>query len=114
MATKARIGILTTTKIAKTIEVAYEGYPEYTGELLKTAFKTPKQVRALIEKGDIIQLEANLSDIEQDEVMGTAQTHRFVGDLSTLANDTFAEYIYLYQEATKTWYLLEEGALKSL
>lgn len=114
MATRARIGILTTSKIAKTIEVAYEGYPEYTGELLKTAFKTAKQVRALVEKGDIIQLEANLSDIEQDDVMGKTQTHRFVGDLSTFTNDTFAEYIYLYQEATKTWHMLEEGALRPL
>lgn len=111
MATKARIGLLHKNKTAKTIEVAYEGYPEYTGELLKKHFKSEKTIRELLQKGDIIQLEESLEGIAHDELQGQAQYHRFIGSLSQLAEDTLADYIYLFQESDKIWYQLEEGRL---
>lgn len=109
MATKARIGLLTKNHTAQTIEVAYEGYPEYTGELLKKHFKSSKEIRALLQKGDIIQLEDSLDKIEHDDLQGNAQQHRFIGDISQLA-----DYIYLFQESDRTWYLLEEGEMKNI
>lgn len=114
MATKARIGLLTKNHTAQTIEVAYEGYPEYTGELLKKHFKSSRAIKGLLQKGDIIQLEENLYDIEHDDLMENAQHHRFIGSVSQLAEDTLADYIYLYQESDKTWYLLEEGEMKTI
>ncbi|MFH0385009.1 hypothetical protein ACTJ5V_09315 [Streptococcus suis] len=114
MATKARIGLLTKNHTAQTIEVAYEGYPEYTGELLKKHFKSSKEIRALLQKGDIIQLEDSLDKIEHDALQGNAQQHRFIGDISQLAEDTLADYIYLFQESDRTWYLLEEGEMKNI
>lgn len=111
MATRARIGLVTKNKTAKTIEVAYEGSPEYTGELLKKHFKSEKAIRELLQKGDIIQLEKSLADIEHDDLKGHAQHHRFIGSLSQLAEDTMADFIYLFQESEKMWYQLEEGQL---
>lgn len=114
MATKARIGLMTKNKTAKTIEVAYEGYPEYTGQLLKNHFKSAKAIRELLQKGDIIQLEESLEAIEQDDLQGQGQHHRFIGSLSQLAEDTMADYIYIFQESDKKWYRLEEGQLVAL
>ncbi|MBY4973860.1 hypothetical protein QE531_05855 [Streptococcus suis] len=114
MATKARIGLLTKNHTAQTIEIAYEGYPEYTGELLKKHFKSSKAIRALLQKGDIIQLEDSLDKIEHDDLQGNAQQHRFIGNISQLAEDTLADYIYLFQESDRTWYLLEEGVMKNI
>ncbi len=114
MATKARIGLLTKNHTAHTIEVAYEGYPEYTGELLKKHFTLSKEIRALLQKGDIIQLEDSLDKIDYDDLQGNAQQHRFIGSLSQLAEDTLADYIYLFQESDRTWYLLEEGEMKTI
>lgn len=68
MATKARIGLLTNNHIAKTIEVAYEGYPEYTGELLKKHFTSSRAIKALLQKGDILQLEESLEAIQHDKL----------------------------------------------
>lgn len=114
MATKARIGLMTKNKTAQTIEVAYEGYPEYTGELLKNHFKSEKAIRELLQKGDIIQLEKDLADIKHDKLQGQAQHHRFIGSFSQLAEDTMADYIYLFQESDTTWHRLEEGQLVTL
>lgn len=114
MATRARIGLVTKNKTAKTIEVAYEGYPEYTGELLKKHFKSEKAIRELLQKGDIIQLEKALADIEHDDLQGQTQHHRFIGSLSQLTEDTMAEYIYLFQEGGNKWYCFEEGRLVTM
>lgn len=114
MATRARIGLVTKNKTAKTIEVAYEGYPEYTGELLKKHFKSEKVIRELLQKGDIIQLEKALADIEHDDLQGQAQHHRFISSLSQLTEDTMAEYIYLFQEGDNKWYCFEEGRLVTM
>lgn len=107
MATKARIGIISPNKVATTIEVAYEGYPEYTGALLKKNFNSSKKLKALMAKGDIIQLEEKLDEIEHDELLGEAKKHRFVGNLVDLANESLADYTYFFIEETKEWMAFE-------
>lgn len=114
MATKARIGLLTKNHTAQTIEVAYEGYPEYTGELLKNHFKSAKAIRELLQKGDIIQLEESLEAIKHDDLQGQAQTHRFFGSLIDLSNQSLVDYSYFFIEADQTWVMVSGKEMTTL
>lgn len=108
MATRARIGLITkNNKLAQTIEVAYEGYPDYTGDILKKAFKTSEQVRALLAKGNIEQLEEELDLIEVAKGDIKAQDHRHFGSLVDLATQREADYSYFFMEADKHWVMVD-------
>ncbi|WP_434747892.1 hypothetical protein [Streptococcus dysgalactiae] len=107
MATKAKIVFL--TKVATSIEIASEGYPEYCGEILQNHYNTDKKIKALLARGDIERLES-----KPDRLVSlgeTAKSDRFVGTMGQLAEGTWAEYIYVFNAKDKTWYVLENGDL---
>lgn len=110
MATKAKIVYL--NKVATSIEVASEGYPEYCTSLLQKHFNTDKKLKALLKVGVIDRLESKLESLKPLEEQ--AKTERFVGALSQLAEGTWADYIYVFKAQDKTWYLLEKGELVPL
>ncbi|WP_105143797.1 hypothetical protein [Streptococcus suis] len=110
MATKAKVVFL--AKVATSIEIASEGYPEYCGEILQNHYKTDKNIEALLAKGDIERLESTPDRLVS--LGETAKTERFVGTMSQLSEGTWAEYIYVFNAKDKTWYLLENGDLVRL
>ena len=111
MATRAQIGIYTTAHSVKMIQVAYEGYPSYTGALLKAHYNSLSKVKELMAKGNIMMLEENLEAIEQDSLIKTTKDERLVTNLGALESDVMVDYTYLFKEEDKTWYILSQGKL---
>lgn len=113
MSTRAQI-IKLQGNTAKAINVYYEGYPEYTGELLKRRYHTPNRVNALIKLGNIHLLEEQLEDIQRLEVFEPSQTLRFVGSLNELTATTTADYLYIYKVEEQQWYVWDNDTLTIL
>lgn len=111
MATRARIAFINNTNYARIIEVAYEGYPAYTGAILNAKYNTPETIQALMKKGNIMALEENIDDIKSDEVITQTRQFRFGGNVNELAQDSRADYIYVYKEGDNRWLILSEGQL---
>ena len=97
MATKAKIVYL--NKVAPSIEIASEGYPEYCASLLQKHFNTDKKLKALLNIGNIDRLESTLESLKPlDE---QAKTECFVGAMGQLAEGTWADYIYVFKAQDK-------------
>lgn len=105
MATKAKIVYL--NKVATSIEVASEGYPEYCTSLLQKHFNTDKKLKALLKVGVIDRLESKLESLKPLEEQ--AKTERFVGALSQLAEGTWQTIFMFLKPKTKRGIYWKKG-----
>lgn len=83
-----------------------DGYPEYTGHLLKTYYSDLPEVYDLLDKGDIVNIEADIKDIIYLADEGEKDTEvKIVGikDLHLIADKVGYVYVYSLEEEEPIW-----------
>ena len=125
MSTRSRIGILKKDKSIESIYCHFDGYLEYVGKLLYSNYSNYDDVKELIKLGDISSLRKKIKpntdvihtfDNPQDDV--TVSYHRDrkeeweqtkplvsknINDFNKILDDSWIEYIYLYDEEKNKW-----------
>ncbi|MGL5959085.1 MAG: hypothetical protein ACRCZZ_10960 [Phocaeicola sp.] len=100
MATRCNIGIINSDQSIQVIYCHFDGYYDHTGILLTKHYLEIEKIQALIELGDIRQLQPELKQIEtyNDEARTYPSKKAYLADLGW-----DIEYIYLYDTAKKAW-----------
>lgn len=93
----------------------FDGYPEYTGNVLYYNYNTIEKINRLVCKGDLSVIDANIDDCEfyldkPDEDFNACKTKEFtsVEDLFKYAKDMGVDYIYVFMEDKPNkydWYI---------
>jgi len=88
----------------------YDSYPENILPIIKQSFKGGKNVDVVISKGNNSGLDKNVDAINyyNDESAGeTGNVKKIDNYLKTASNDSGAEYVYLWDEGSKTWMMAD-------
>ena len=107
--TRGQFGIIDKKGNIESIYTHYDSYPEYSLPIIKKHYKNAKAVKAVVAQGGSSGLDApNKMDFYND---GTDPIKGKVSNLDSYlrfaANDGGAEYIYLYDESDKKWYMID-------
>ena len=107
--TRSQIGKIKKNGKISTVYMHYDGYPDHMLPTIKKGYKDGKAVDTLLKKGGGSGLEANVDDIkfygDKTTTDGDMKdTEKFVKDA---ANNGGAEFIYLYSETDKKWYMVD-------
>ena len=88
----------------------YDSYPENILPIIKQSFKGGKNVDVVISKGNNSGLDKNVDAIKyyNDESAGeTGNVKKIDNYLKTASDDSGAEYVYLWDESSKTWMMAD-------
>ena len=88
----------------------YDSYPENVLPIIKKSFKGGKNVDTVIDKGANSGLDANISKINfyGDGTEATKGSAKKIDQyLKNAADDGGAEYVYLWDEGSKTWMMAD-------
>ena len=74
MSTRAKIGVVNADKTVTSIHLWRDGYPEQTGQILTTKYKTAEQIEELMSKGNLIDIAGTASKCNYERG-SIAETH---------------------------------------
>lgn len=107
--TRAQIGKIKKNGKISSVYMHYDGYPDNMLPIIKKGYKDGKAVDLLLKKGGGSGLEVNVDDIKFYDDKSTLDgnmkdTEKYVKDAGDKAG---AEFIYLYSEQDKKWYMVD-------
>ena len=107
--TRSQIGKIKKNGKITAVYMHYDGYPDHMLPIIKKGYKDGKAVDLLLKKGGGSGLEVKIDDInfygDKATLDGDMKdTEKFVKDA---ANNGGAEFIYLYSETDKKWYMVD-------
>lgn len=107
--TRGQVGIIDKKGNIKSVYTHYDSYPEYVLPIIKKHYKNAKAVNALIAKGDNSGIDAldkiNFYNDGRSPMSGNAsRIDAYIKDADIQGG---AEYVYLYDEATKKWMMAD-------
>jgi len=107
--TRAQIGKIKKNGKITSVYMHYDGYPDNMLPIIKKGYKDGKAVDLLLKKGGGSGLEVNVEDINFYDDKSTLDgnmkdTEKYVKDAGDKAG---AEFIYLYSEQDKKWYMVD-------
>ncbi len=107
--TRSQIGKIKKNGKITSVYMHYDGYPDHMLPTIKKGYKDGKAVDLLLKKGGGSGLEADPSNIkfygDKTTLDGDMKdTEKYVKDV---ANNAGAEFIYLYSERDKKWYMVD-------
>lgn len=106
MSTRARIGILNKDGTVTSTYVGSDGYPDYTGKILKKHYSTEAKAKKLMKKGEkgISFIDTSISKSEfSDHGNDMTRTDRGLIDYVRNADESMADYLYVFDPKKKSW-----------
>lgn len=107
--TRGQVGIIDKKGNIKSVYTHYDSYPEWVLPTIKKHYKNAKAVKDLIAKGDNSGLDApdKMNFYNDGRKPMAGKVYSMDQYIKLAANDGGAEYAYLYDEAEKTWYMID-------
>jgi hypothetical protein len=109
--TRGQFGIIDKKGNIQSVYTHYDSYPEYMLPIIKKNYKNAKQAKEVIAKGDNSGLDAldKMNFYGDPNAMNPMKGKKSDIDryIKLAANDAGAEYIYLYDESDKKWYMVD-------
>ena len=108
--TRGQFGMIDKKGNIQSVYMHYDSYPENILPIIKKGYRNAKKVQAVIDRGDTSGLDKTVDtmDFYEDGRKPTsgkkAQMDRYI---KKAADEGGAEYIYLYDESEKTWYMVD-------
>jgi hypothetical protein len=108
--TRGQFGMIDKKGNIQSVYMHYDSYPENILPLIKRGYGNSKKVQAVIDRGDTSGLDKTVDTMNFYED-GRKPTSGKKADIARYikkaADDGGAEYIYLYDESDKTWYMVD-------
>ena len=114
--TRGQFGIIDKKGNIQSVYTHYDSYPEYMLPIIKKHYKNAKQAKEVIAKGDNSGLD-KLNDMNfygDNRAPMAGKKTDMDKYIKLAANDGGAEYIYLYDESDKKWYMVDVYGDKEL
>jgi hypothetical protein len=108
--TRGQFGKIDKKGNISSIYTHYDSYPENMLPIIKKTFKAGKNVDDVIAKGACSGLDANLSKInfyDDGSEATTGSVKKIDQYLRSAADDGGAEYVYLWDEGSRTWMMAD-------
>ena len=108
--TRGQFGMIDKKGNIQSVYMHYDSYPENILPIIKKGYRNAKKVQAVIDRGDTSGLDKTVDTMNfyEDGRKPTsgkkAQMDRYI---KKAADEGGAEYIYLYDESEKTWYMVD-------
>ena len=117
--TRGQFGIIDKKGNITSVYTHYDSYPENMLPLIKKHYKDANKVKDVIVKGDSSGLDAfdkmsfyvDRGDVTTPTTGKKSDIARYLNDIK---NDAWAEYVYLYDESDKKWYMADTYADREL
>ena len=107
--TRGQFGIIDKRGNIQSVYTHYDSYPDWVLPTIKKHYKDAKAVKDIIAKGDNSGLDApdKMNFYGGDVTPMTGKKSKIDAYIKLAANDGGAEYVYLYDEADKKWYMAD-------
>ena len=107
--TRGQVGIIDKKGNITSIYTHYDSYPENVLPIIKKHYKDAKAVKDLVSKGNSSGIEAidNMNFYNDGSPIMKGNAKKIDAYLKDADRDGGAEYVYLYDEATKTWMMAD-------
>lgn len=107
--TRGQFGVIDKKGNIQSVYTHYDSYPEYTLPIIKRHYKNAKQAKEVIAKGDNSGLDkiTDMNFYGDDNAPMTGKKSNMEKYIKLAATDGGAEFIYLYDESDKTWYMVD-------
>ena len=107
--TRGQVGIIDKKGNIQSVYTHYDSYPDWVLPTIKKHYKNAKAVKDLIAKGNNSGLDApGKMNFYNDGIKPMAgKVYSMDQYIKLAASDGGAEYAYLYDEAEKTWYMID-------
>ena len=113
MATRSHIGVKQPNGTIDYIYCHWDGYPGNNGAILINYYQDITKANQLLELGDLSFLEEDTdSCVAYGRDKGDANTGKRNGSLKGLLNETFVDYLYVFEEGK--WICYETGTDKAI
>ena len=111
--TRSQFGKIDKKGNITSVYMHYDGYPEYVLPVLRKGYKGGKNVDYVLSQGSGSQLEVNPKKInfynDDRDSKTTGNVSRIANYLTDVADDSGAEYVYLWDERSKQWMMASYG-----
>jgi hypothetical protein len=107
--TRGQFGIIDKRGNIQSVYTHYDSYPEYMLPIIKRHYKTSKQAKEVIAKGDNSGLD-KLDDMNfygDNRAPMSGKKSNIDSYVKLAADEGGAEFIYLYDESDKKWYMVD-------
>ena len=106
--TRGQFGIIDKKGAIKSVYMHYDSYPEHVLNVINKNYKVPAKINQVIDKGDNSGLDAinKMSFYDDGNAPLTGKKSKINNYISD-ADSEGAEYVYLYDESDKTWYMVD-------
>jgi hypothetical protein len=117
--TRSRVGILNSDGTVKSVYVHNDGYPSNVGKTLKQNYTNDEKIKQLIALGNLSFIGKEIGekhDFDSEDYESTlaygrdreernqfANISNTIKEFEELANDSYAEYVYLWDVENKKW-----------
>lgn len=107
--TRGQFGIIDKKGNIQSVYTHYDSYPEYMLPTIKKNYKNSKAVQSVLAKGDNSGLDAldKMNFYNDGRAPMAGKKSNIDSYIKLAANDGGAEYIYLYDESDKKWYMVD-------
>ena len=107
--TRGQVGIIDKKGNIQSVYTHYDSYPDWVLPTIKKHYKNAKAVKDLIAKGDNSGLDApgKMNFYNDGRKPMTGKVYSMDQYIKLAASEGGAEYVYLYDEAEKTWYMID-------
>ena len=105
--TRGQVGIIDKNGNIQSIYTHYDSYPEYVLPVLKKYYKDAKSVEKIVAKGDSrgIDKPTDMEFYGDDRPNSTGKIGNIDKYIKDIRDNGGAEYLYLYDESDKMWYM---------
>ena len=105
--TRGQVGIIDKNGNIQSIYTHYDSYPEYVLPVLKKYYKDAKSVEKIVAKGDSrgIDKPTDMEFYGDNRPNSTGKIGNIDKYIKDIRDNGGAEYLYLYDETDKTWYM---------
>lgn len=113
--TRGQFGIIDKKGNITSVYTHYDSYPDWMLPTIKKHYKNAKAVKAVVDKGGSSGLDAfDKMNFYGDSNQATGKKSNIKAYLSDVKNDGWAEFVYLYDEADKKWYMADTDVDRDL
>ena len=109
MATRSSIGIRTKDNKFKAVYCHWDGYPEYTGQVLLDNYDTEEKIEKLLELGDLSSIGETIEKCvvyhrDRGEKLNPARIFETEKEMCDHFRECWCEYSYLFED--NNWYVI--------
>ena len=113
--TRGQFGIIDKKGNIKSVYTHYDSYPEWMLPTIKKHYKNAKAIMQVVDKGGNSGLDAfDKMNFYNDGEHTTGKKSDIKSYISDVANSGWAEYVYLYDESDKKWYMADTSRDRAL